>query len=144
MDVAEVMNRCDDNAQRFGMDSLTEIERAIVLVNRANFEIECGSLDAFYYNSAGDHAVETVVPLKRIGAIEHAGHLDEANKLFPKASPSKDREQRFDQLEKVRALVGDPLDRITTAIYGCKPDMWSALSRFIESNADQLREHTKS
>jgi|GEM_PF-6224372 len=144
MNVADVMNSCDDKAQRLGMNSLTEIERAIVLVNRANFEIECGSLTAFYYNSAGDHAVETVAALKRIGASEVANHLNLANTLFPKATPSKDRSDRFDQLEKVRTLDGDPLDRITTAIYACEPGMWPQLSRFIESNVDELLEHTKS
>ena len=59
MDHAEVMNSCDAKAQRIGLARLTAVERVVVLVSCANFEIELGGLDSFYYNSAGDEAVPT-------------------------------------------------------------------------------------
>lgn len=83
MDHAEVMNACDAKAQRIGLARLTSIERVVVLVSRANFEIELGGLDAFYYNSAGDEAVATVAALEAVGATHAASTLREANDLFP-------------------------------------------------------------
>ena len=49
MDHAGVMNSCDVKAQRLGLQRLTAVERIVVLLSRANFEIELGGLDAFYY-----------------------------------------------------------------------------------------------
>ena len=90
MDHAKVMNNCDAKAERVGLTSLTEVERVVVLVSRANFEIELGGFDSFYYNSSGDKAVQTVAALQVIGATQAASTLREANSLFPGALPPID------------------------------------------------------
>lgn len=142
MDVTDVMNGCDDKAQRLGMEALTEIERTVVLVNRASFEITCGGLHAFYYNSSGDYSAETMFALHRIGSIDSAMCLLRANELFPASVPAKDRLERYDQLEIVKKLPGGPLDEIADDISRCEEEIWSQLCRFIELNADHLREHS--
>ena len=48
MDHAAVMNSCDKKAQRLGLASLTDPERVVVLVSRANFEVELGGLSSFF------------------------------------------------------------------------------------------------
>src|SRR5262245_20578874 len=98
------MNSCDAKAQRIGLAHLTAAEQVVVLVSRANFEIELGGLDAFYRTSAGDEAVPTVATLEAVGAPQAASSLREANALFPGGSPPRDREKRFDALEIVRTL----------------------------------------
>src|SRR6478672_7957320 len=109
MDHAAVMNSCDAKAVRVGLSRLNSIERVVVLVSRANFEIELGGLDAFYYNSAGDEAVPTVDALEAVGATHAASTLREANDLFPGGSPPRNREKRFAGLEVVRKFPKRPL-----------------------------------
>jgi hypothetical protein len=135
------MNSCDAKAQRVSLSSLTEVERVVVLVSRANFEIELGGLDAFYYNSAGDEAVPTVAALEAVGATQAASTLREANALFPGGSPPRDREKRFVGLEVVRKLPNRPLASLEKKVYRDEPDVFSHLCSFIESHAKELREH---
>jgi hypothetical protein len=137
MDHVEVMNSCDARAQRLGFVSLTEVERVVVLVNRVHFEVETGGFSQFYYNTAGDCALETVPALEAIGAFKAATALRKANALFPDGTPSPDREHRYDEW---RVLVDagslSPLDDL---FY--EEDGFDHLCSYIESHAEQLREH---
>jgi hypothetical protein len=141
VDHARVMNSCDIKAQRVGLSRLTAAERVVVLVSRANFEIELGGLDAFYYNSAGDEAVATVAALKAVGATQAASALREANALFPGGSPPPDREKRFAGLEVVRQLPSRPLSSLEKKVSRDKPDVFSRLCDFIEAHAKELQAH---
>jgi hypothetical protein len=136
------MNSCDAKAQRFGLKRLTAAERVVVLVSRANFEIELGGLDAFYYNSTGDEAVVTVAALETVGAIHAASTLREANTLFPGGSPPRDREKRFAGLQIVRKLPERPLTSLQKKVSRDEPDVFSLLCGFIEAHANELQEHT--
>ncbi len=141
MDHAEVMHHCDAKAQRVGFARLTPAERVVVLVSRASFEIELGGLDSFFYNSAGDYAVPTVAALEAIGATRAAAALRDANALFPRGSPPRDREERFAGLEVVRILAGRPLAALGREFERDEPDMFSRLCMFIEAHVVELREH---
>jgi len=141
VDHAGVMNSCDAKAQRVGLAPLTAAEQVVVLVSRANFEIEVGGLDAFYYNSAGDETVATVVALEAVGATEAASTMRAANALFPGGSPPYDREKRFDALEVVRKLPERPLTSLETKVGRDNPDLFSRLCSFIDAHAKELREH---
>lgn len=141
VDHAGVMNSCDDKAQRVGLSRLTAVERVVVLVSRANFEIELGGLDAFYYNSAGDEAILTVDALEAVGAIKAASALKKANSLFPNGSPSRDRQKRFASLEAIRKLPRRPLGSLEKKITSEDPDVFSRLCSYIEANAKDLKKH---
>jgi hypothetical protein len=135
------MNSCDAKAQRVDLACLTAAERIVVLVSRANFEIELGGLDTFYYNSAGDEAVPTVAALESVGATQAALALREANALFPGGSPPRDRGKRFDALEIVRKLPKRPLTALEQKVGHDEPDVFSHLCNIIEAHAKDLREH---
>ena len=141
MDHAGVMNSCDAKAHRLGLNRLTTAERIVVLVSRANFEIELGGLDVFYYNSAGDEAVPTVDALEAVGATQAASTLREANALFPGGSPPRDREKRFASLEVVRRLPKRPLSSLESKFGGDEPDVFSRLCDYIETHAKELQDH---
>lgn len=141
MDHASVMNSCDAKAKRVGLKRLTAAERVVVLVSRANFEIELGGLDAFYYNSAGDEAVATVTALEAVGATHAASTLREANALFPGGSPPRDREERFASLEAVRKLPKRPLESLERKVGRDDPDVFSRLCSYIEAHAKELQKH---
>lgn len=141
MDHAGVMNSCDAKAQRVGLKRLTKAERVVVLVSRANFEIELGGLDTFYYNSAGDEAVATVAALETVGATHAASTLREANALFPGGSPLRDREERFVGLQAVRQLPKSPLDSLERKFGRDDPDGFERLCSYIDAHAKELQEH---
>jgi Domain of unknown function (DUF4375) len=141
VDHAGVMNSCDAKGQRVSLSRLTAAERVVVLVSRANFEVELGGLDAFYYNSAGDEAVPTVAALEAVGATQAASTLREANALFPSGSPPRDREKRFAGLEVVRKLPNSPLASLEKEVGRDEPDVFSRLCSFIEAHAKELQEH---
>jgi hypothetical protein len=135
------MNSCDAKAQRVGLERLSAAELVVVLVSRANFEIELGGLDAFYYNSAGDEAVATVAALEAVGATHAVSTLREANALFSGRSPPRDREKRFAGLEIVRKLPKDPLESLERKVGRDDPDVFSRLCSYIEAHAKELNEH---
>jgi len=135
------MNNWDAKAQQVGLASLSPTERVVVLISRANFEIELGGLDAFYCNSAGDEAVQTVAALEAVGANQAAMILRTANALFAGGAPPRDREKRFEALEVVRKLPNSPLDSLTGKIYRDDPDIFSRLCHFIEAHAEELQMH---
>jgi hypothetical protein len=142
VDHAEVMNACDAKAERVGLAHLTAPERVVVLVSRANFEVELGGLDSFFYNSAASEAVPTVDALEAVGAARAASALRTANTLFPGGSPPRDREERFKGLEVVRGLPGRPLAALEWEFGRDAPDVFSRLCSFIEAHAAELREHS--
>ena len=107
----------------------------------ANFEIELGGLDDYYYNSAGDEAVPTVDALEAVGATKAASTLREANALFPGESPPRDREKRFASLEVVRRLPKRPLSSLENKFGGDEPDAFSRLCEYIEAHAKELQDH---
>lgn len=125
MDYAAIMKSCDRKARRAGLAALTESERIVVLVSRANFEIELGGFSAFFYNSAGDHAAETVSALESVGAIRASAALRNAIGEFAGGAPPTDRE----------------LGRIDDEFYSEQPDVFSRLCSFIDAHAAELRSH---
>jgi hypothetical protein len=131
------MNSCDEKAQRVGLAALTDAERTVVLVLRANFEVELGGLSALFYNSAGDHATETVPALEAVGAKKAAAALRAAMAKFHGGSPSADRELRYPAWQEVSESLGS----LDAAFSRDEPDVFSRLCSFIEAHAAELRAH---
>jgi hypothetical protein len=137
------MNSCDAKAHGLGLNRRTTVEQIVVLVCRANFEIELGGLDGFYYNSGGDEAVPTVDALATVGATQAASTLREANALFPGGSPPRERAKRFASLEVVRKLSKRPLSSLENKVGGDEPDVFSRLCDYIEAHAKELQDHDR-
>ena len=137
MDHAAVMNSCDAKAERVGLSALSEVERVVVLVNRVNFEVIQGGLTTFFYNSAGNHAAETVPALVAVGADKAATALQSAMALFPGGSPPADRDERYDGWRAVSGSLAPFDDPFTEKGI----DVFDLLCSYIEAHAVELREH---
>jgi len=124
-------------AERVDLARLSTTERIVVLVSRANFEVELGGLSAFFYNSAGNYAAETLLALETVGAVHAAAALRAAMALFPGGSPAADRERRYTAWRTVAASLGS-LDQ---EFGRDKPDVFSRLCSFIAGHAAELRQH---
>ena len=96
-------NRIGDDAALRGVDSLSDLERAVYYVNRFLFEFESGGLDGFLYNSAPDssRAVEwdqlrqAVVSVRFFGRGEVADLLDEARSIVEGHVPKPGRWETY-------------------------------------------------
>jgi hypothetical protein len=141
MDHAAVMNACDKKAEKLGLSALTSVERTVVLVSIANFEIELGGLTSFFYNTAGNAAQATVAALVDIGAERAAFALRRANALFPGGNPAVDRERRFKDYKKLMESDDRAFNEMDSEFYAEDPDVFSKLCTFIDAHADELRKY---
>lgn len=80
-------------------------------------EINNGGLETFFFNSAGDHAVETSDMFRKIGAPAAAKILDLAIALFGAAGPSSDTRQRRKQLKGLSTEQQRQLSELTQAYF---------------------------
>ncbi len=78
--------------------TLSATEWAVLDVWLLEAEVYNGGFHQFFWNSAGDRAVETVASLERIGAPVTAGIVARAVAVFG-AAPSPDRETRVSQMD---------------------------------------------
>jgi hypothetical protein len=81
------------------MSGLAPAERDFIIANVCVNQSLNGGLMIYYDNSYGERAVEAVEVLRRIGAPRAADLLERANRLMGPSGPSRDREERGDQLE---------------------------------------------
>jgi hypothetical protein len=138
VDHAEVMNSCDAKGHRIGLEKLTPAERTVTLVSHTNFEIECGGMSQYFYNSAGEHAVEALVALREIGAMRAAAALQAALAFFPVGIVTTGTDERFCE---VLNQVADKLNELTSEFYAEHPDVFSRLCTYIENHASELKAH---
>ena len=137
MDHADIMNSCDAKCRRSGLASLTAVEKTVVLTSSVNFEVEMGGLSTFFYNSAGDHAAETVIALEGIGATYAAAALRSAIARFPGGSAPADRELRYASWQ----IISGSLGSLDLGFARDTPDVFSRLCSFIDAHAADLQEH---
>src|SRR5438094_821901 len=82
-----------------GFAKLTEAERTAFMVDQLEREINNGGFAQFFLNSSGDHATETPMALRAIGAPQMARIVEQALAPFGRAGPSRDPTTRSDQIE---------------------------------------------
>ena len=82
---------------------LSPRERILYDVVRFEAEVMNGGIDQFFYNESGNHALETLEALEKIGATQSHEFLVAAFSLFPNGCPSKDCEKRREELEGLRS-----------------------------------------
>jgi len=138
VDTAAIINGCDAKRQQYGFEKLNDSERVVSLVSYFQYELEFGGIDGFYYNSAGDYAVETVWALEQIGAIHAAKVLKRINALFPGGVPAKDQGTRQEDLERLSNEPDDPFEELEEEFLSDDPGMWECLEKFIIMRLDEL------
>ena len=73
-------------------------DKIVELVQALEDEVNNGGFHQFFYNDAGDNALETIKALETIGAIKTADVLRRAAAMFPGGIPPKERFSRQDVL----------------------------------------------
>jgi hypothetical protein len=105
---------------RLGLERLLPEERDHVLLWSLHAECTSGGLEQFLYNSAGDHAGETVAALERHGMGRTGEVLRFALELLP-GGWCAERNERCRRLENVREEDLRALDREYDASIASEP-----------------------
>ncbi len=95
-----------------GFEGLTEVERNYFCLAELEDEVNNGGFDQFYFNTAGDIAVEAVGALKAIGAHKAAAIVDSANQVFKNGQPPKERYKRQQELEEIREKMSEKFEEL--------------------------------
>ncbi len=90
-----------DKATATGFDSLDEKERVAYCVQTLETEVVTGGFRNYLWGAYGDHALETVAVLDKIGASQTARLLRQSFRVFPNRKPPRETFTR--QREIMRA-----------------------------------------
>jgi hypothetical protein len=116
-DLGVLLNAIDAKALAQGVDGLMAPERVLYHVSCIFFEVDLGTFDGYYYNSAGGYAAEAAEALQTIGAQRTSAIVRRANALFPNGTPARDRDLRFEQLAALRSATSSALDELSSEFY---------------------------
>lgn len=115
-----IMEKCEYGER---LEILNDAERVLYLVNLLETEVSNGGFDQYFDNASGDHAPETVVALRTIGADWAAELLEKALVPFGESYPA-DLDKRADIMD----AQGEDAQRFA---------VWSACDdAFYEGEAD--------
>jgi hypothetical protein len=131
-----VFNRCE----KIGFNKLNRPEQVFFCVWWLEAEVNNGGFDQYYFNSAGDHAIEAVTSLEAIGANHTADLVKQANALFGPAGPSPIRATRQNQLDALREAKPKKLDEIDEEFLSYKDNSEQLLEQFVSKNAEAFRQ----
>ncbi len=119
------------------LPSLEEPERVFVRVWQLEVEVQNGGLDQYYFNSAGDHAVQAPAALRAIGADRTALIVERANALFPSSAPPADRGAR--QALLLDHVPDDAFDEPTDAFDASPDALVVLLAAYVRAHAADIR-----
>ncbi len=124
---------------KVGFSHLSKPEQVFVCVWSLEAEVNNGGFDQFYFNSSGDHAVETVDALESIGASHTAEIVRRANAVFGASGPSSVRAIRQEQLDALPESVRGSFDTLDQEFYAYKDDLEALLRAYVVANTKALR-----
>lgn len=115
-----VINYTDQFIERYfeeGERILDEHQLTILSIWLLEADVNNGGFDQYYWNSAGDLAIEAEQSLRKIGAHKVASIVSAANANFKDGKPSKNRELRQSELEKLENSGTLKLDSLDDKFY---------------------------
>jgi hypothetical protein len=125
--------------EQVGYKNLTETEKVFFCVYWLEGEVNNGGLNQYFFNSAGDHAQETVNALMEIGANYTAELLKQSFTVFAEKIPFKDRNKRQDQLFSIGEENEEFLDELDSKYYRYTDPVGSLLVDYIKKHKSQIQ-----
>lgn len=128
-----------DKIQKKGFESLSHPEQVLYYVYWLEAEINNGGFEQYFGNSSGDYALDTPAALAEIGAHHTANLVKRAINLFPDGSPSRDREQRNDQLDSLDEDALAEFENLDSEFYEYLDPLGELQVEYMIKNKDQIR-----
>jgi hypothetical protein len=137
--IIELSYGISDKIHKKGFDSLSHPERVLHHIYWLESEVNNGGFDQFFVNSSGDYALDTPSALEEIGA-HHTAHLvKRAIDLFPRGSPSRNREQRIEQLESMGETLRDQFSAFDSEFFEYQDPLEELQVKYMVANKDQIQ-----
>lgn len=131
--ILDVFSRIVKNADGLGCIGLSPAESAFCRVMWLEVSVDYGGLAAFFFDSYGDFASETLEALSSIGAFDAAALLREAIALFGPTGPSRDQVARNKELDHLGPGADATLSRLDEAFYSQEEALDSLMLVFLRS-----------
>jgi hypothetical protein len=136
--LCDLESRVEARLAKVGYEALSEAERVLWSVWCLEAEVNDGGFDQYFFNSAGDHALDVVKALVLIGAKQCAEIVRMAIGLFPPSGPSREREARCAQLELLRDAHEAELSACDDAFYEYLEPLETLLATFARSRIEDF------
>lgn len=120
-------------------DELTEAEQVFVAIWELEAEVNNGGFEQYYYNSSGDTAYFVVEALERVGALQMAAIVRQANAGFAEGGPSRSRPERQKQLAALPNQVKGLLDELTDRFFDYPDNLTELLYAFIREHRHEIQ-----
>ncbi len=102
-------------------------------------EVNNGGLSQYFFNSSGDYWREALAGLEAMGASERATILKEAAAKFDAEAPSKNRDQRQNQLAKLARKDDALFDALDSRYYASKEVIDVVMTKYVIKNAQAFK-----
>lgn len=128
-----------DKIHRHGFDNLSHPEKVLNHVYWLESEVNNGGLEQFFSNSSGDYALDTPAALDEIGAHHTAELVRKAIRFFPGGAPSRDRQQRVEQLHSISETTINQFGEIDTEFFEYRDPLEELQIKYMLANKDQIQ-----
>jgi len=129
----EMTKIATDYEIRKGYKSLSPIGKILYNVYWVEAEVNNGGFNQYFYNSSGEHAIDAVQSLDRIGASQTKELLQSAINNFPNSNVPSDRDERIRILKSI-----DPkntlFDNLDDRFYDLSEDKMHLTVEYVKSN----------
>ena len=115
------------------LPELTTDEAAVCRIVWLQASVDNGGFVSFFYNSYGNHTAEARAALGRSGDTEASRLLATAAGLFGAAGPSRNHEQREQQLRHLASGADGVLETLDQSFYALEDTLQRRLAAFIQS-----------
>jgi hypothetical protein len=120
-------------------NSLTDAEKNFFAVDYLISEVNNGGFDQYFFNSSGEYANEALLGLKKIGAIKTASILQNSFSIFPDHKVPKNRQERWNLMEKNKAKKQKVLDDLDNKFYEYPEYLTDLLFKYAKKNKNEFK-----
>ena len=130
----ETFDKVSDRFNKVGFQSLSDSEKIFWCIWELEGDVNNDGFDGYFYNSAGDYAVEAVDALEKIGARKTADIVRRANGIFKDRRPPRDRNLRQDQLLALPESAQEKLDSLSEEFFKYEENLSQIVYNFVKTH----------
>ncbi len=118
--------------------NLTPGQIAIYIAEYGEAEVNNGGFDQFFFNTSGDYAHELPDAFRRIGAPRKAALAERAIAVFPQGKCPRDREKRWEAMDKIPEADEKLWDKIDDEYYDTQEDIYDLGVNYVKEHPQEF------